>query len=373
MSLEELLALLDQTPVVASIHPVSLCYLPDDVMVLDSVAEAIWLLDDPRPTRSGRLLVRDGAGKRNGRFPHITCYHNPFTPALNGILFDNYDKIATNMIRQSQLASCIAKEAMSYDLVIMLLIDGLSYQDVQNWPEPAKLSWRVEPCLVDVPTVTHVAFPNVLGSPTLAERLFDIGYHNRMGFTYWTREDNKLTDQLFQNIPNVQKTSHFPHIIATLRQHLTRSSNSEKNYIQIIRTGLDGYAHHQKRKPPIQAIIDDVRQEFIQLTALCGELGEKYGWRSALYLTSDHGILWFDEFEPQVIGTAPAGASARWCHWRDLYHQTENGRQFRIGNDEYYCLDFPKLRRSPRIDEQGVHGGISFQESIVPLVTVRIE
>ena len=368
MSLEELLALLDQTPVVADIHPVSLCYLPDDVMVLDSVADAVWLLDDPKPTLPGRLLIRDEGGGGDGRFPHITCHHNPFTPALNESLFDNYDEIAANMLCQSQLAPRIAKEAMAYDLVIMLLIDGLSYQDVQDWPNQAKSSWQTEPCLVDVPTVTHVAFPNVLGSPTLAERLFDIGYHNRMGFTYWTREDNKLTNQLFQTIPNVQKTSHFPHIIATLRQQLNRSPNSGKSYIQIIRTGLDGYAHHQKRKPPIQAIIEDIRQEFMQLISLCSEMNEKYDCRTALYLTSDHGILWFDEFEPLVIGTAQAGASARWCHWRDLYQQTENGRQFRVGKDEYYCLDYPKLRRSPRIDEQGIHGGISFQESIVPFL-----
>lgn len=373
MSLEELLALLARTPVVANIHPVSLCYLPDDVTVLDSVVDAMCLLDNPKPTRSGRLLIRNEQGERNGRFPHITCDHNPFTSELNDILFNNYDRIATNMLCQSHLASRIAKEAMDYNLVVMLLIDGLSYHDVQNWPELSNSSWYIEPCFVDVPTVTHLAFPNVLGSPTLAERLFEIGYHNRMGFTYWTREDNKLTDKLFKNIPNVQKTSHFSHIIATLRQQFTHDPSSGKSFFQIIRTGLDGYAHHQKRKPPIQAIIEDVRQELIQLASLCNEFNEKHGWRTALYLTSDHGILWFNEFEPLVIGTAPAGASARWCHWRDLYHQNENGRQFLVNNEEIYCLNYPQLRRPLRIDEQGVHGGISFQESLVPFVTVRIE
>lgn len=373
MSLEELLALLDRTPVVANIHPVSLCYLPDDVTVLDSVVEATRLLDEPKPTLSGRLLIRDERGERNDRFPHITCNHNPFTFELNAILFDNYDRIATNMLCQSHLASRIAKEAMDYDLVVMLLIDGLSYRDVQNWPEIVNSTWHIVPCLVDAPTVTHIAFPNVLGSPTLAERLFEIGYHNRIGFTYWTREDNKLTDQLFQNISNMQKTSHFTHIIATLRQQFTYSSSSAKSYLQIIRTGLDGYAHHQKRKPPIQAIIEDVRQELLQLVALCNELNEKKGVRTALYVTSDHGILWVDEFEPLTIGAAPAGASVRWCHWRDLYQQSESGRQFLVGNEEIYCLDYPKLRRPLRIDEQGVHGGISFQESIVPFLKVRIE
>jgi len=40
--------------------------------------------------------------------------------------------------------------------------------------------------------------------------------------------------------------------------------------------------------------------------------------------------------------------------------------------EELFCLNYPKLRRELRIDDQGVHGGISFQESIVPFVTVEV-
>jgi hypothetical protein len=218
-----------------------------------------------------------------------------------------------------------------------------------------------------------VAFPNALGAPTLAERLFDLGFHHRLGFTYWTREDNKLTNQLFQAVPEVHKISHFPHIIATLRQQLGNKGQATKSYIQIVRTGLDGYAHSQRRRPPISAIVDDIRQEFLSLVDLCSELHHKYGWRTNLYLTADHGILWHDEFKPVVIGTAPAKSSSRWCSWQELYHQEESGRRFLVNNTEYYCLGYPKLRRPPRIDEQGVHGGISFQESIVPFIAVRIE
>lgn len=367
MSLDELLALLDHTPVVADIHPISCYFLPDDVTVFQSATEVVRLLDNPAPVLPGRWLITKGGKISNGRFPQVTCHHNPFVPDLNSVLFDHFSEIASHMLCQSQIAEHIVSASDTADLIILLLIDGLSYQDVLSWENAI-----IEPCLVDVPAVTRIAFPNLIGTPSLAERLFNAGYHHRLGFSYWTREDNTLTNQLFHTIPEVHKIGHFPHIIATLQQQLNQLSLIGKNYFQIVRTGLDGYAHHQRRKPPVTAIVAEIYQEVSQLVTLCNELNHKRGWRSHLYVTSDHGILWFDECETVVIGTAPAQASARWCGWQELYHQTENGRRFLIGHDEYYCLGYPKLRRPPRIDEQGVHGGISFQESIVPFVTIKI-
>jgi hypothetical protein len=216
-----------------------------------------------------------------------------------------------------------------------------------------------------------LAFPNLVGDPSLAARLFDVGYHDRMGFTYWVRDDNKLTDRIFQTVTEVRRIGHFPQILATLREHLSTVGQT-KTYIQIVRTGLDGYAHRQKRRPPVAAIVKEVQQEFEQLSMSCSDLCSEMGLRACLYLTADHGILWRDEFEPEVLGNAPANSSPRWCGWRDLYQQRDKGHRFVVDNMEYYCLGFPKLRRQLRIDEQGVHGGISFQESIVPFITMRI-
>lgn len=370
-TLDDLLNLLNDTPVIADIHLISICYLPEDVTVLNSAAEAAWLLDDPEPTLPRRLLITTSDTQYDGRFPHVRCDHDPFTPALNAVLFDRYDKIAPQMLCQSQVAERIVADASKHDLIILFLVDGLSYQDVHNWADPTDQTLSVEPCLVDVPTLTRVAFPNLIGVPPLPMRLFDAGYHHRLGFTYWTREDNQLTDRLFHPIAEVKKIGHFPQILATLRSHLSDASQ-RKSYVQIVRTGLDGYAHAQKRRPPIAAIVEEVRQEFEQLTALCGRLCSELGLRACVYLTADHGILWRYEFEPKIVGDAPGKSSPRWCGWRDLYHQRDKGRRFLIDGEEYYCLGFPRLRRPLRIDEQGIHGGISFQESIVPFITVRI-
>jgi hypothetical protein len=368
MTLDDLLGLLDHTPVIADIHPVSIYYLPREVTVLDSLAEAAWLLDDPEPMLPGQLLITTSEPQYSGRLPHVHCDHDPFTPDLNRILFAHFDDIGSRMLRQSQIADRIAADAVEYDLVILLLVDGLSYQDVRGWTSSFGHTLSIEPCLVDVPTLTRLAFPNLIGVPSLAGRLFDAGYHSRLGFTYWAREDNELTDRMFQAIAEVKKCGHFPQILTTLREYVT-GADQTKTYIQIVRTGLDSYAHGQKRKPPVTAIVEEVHQEFEQLSALCSDLCAKTGLRASLYVTADHGILWRDESELEIVGHALANSSPRWCGWRDLYHQRDQGRRFVIQGEEYYCLGFSKLRRQLRIDEQGVHGGISFQESIVPFVT----
>lgn len=373
MTLSELLSVLDATPAIVDIHPVSLCYLPKDVTVLDKVEDIIFLLDNPETTLPGRYLITEAKTQYCGRLPKITCLHDPFSNELNKVLFNHYDDIAELMLCQNELSNRIMMEANSCEIIILLLIDGLSYQDVKEWEiSDDAIQIIIEPCLVNVPSITRIAFPNIISSPTITEQLFDLGYHNRLGFSYWTREDNPLTDKLFFAFPEVQKTSHFPHIMTILQHHFDNKQSSTKYFVQIIRTGLDGYAHSQKRRPPIQAIVGDIQQEFMQITNLCAKLNQKYGWRINIHLTSDHGILWSNEFKPVVVGNASSKASARWCYWRDLYNQDEIGHPFLVNNEEYYCLDYPKIRRPLRIDEQGVHGGISYQESIVPFLTVRI-
>lgn len=186
MTLSELLALLDVTPAVVDIHPVSLSYLPKDISVFETTGEIAHLLDDPKIVLPGRFLIKAEGRQYNGRFPHVICHHDPFTNQLNDILFERYDEITRQMLCQSQLANRITSEASLCGLVVLLLIDGLSYQDVKEWEifSSSDTQAQIEPCLVDVPSVTRIAFPNIIGSPTIAERLFDFGYHNRLGFSY---------------------------------------------------------------------------------------------------------------------------------------------------------------------------------------------
>lgn len=372
MTLEELVVLLDKTPVIADIHPLSLPYLPDDVTVIPVAVDAAVQLDAPTTVWPGRWLLTDDDPVYRHRFPRVRVAHDPFTPALNGVIFQRFEAVAKIMLRQSQLSGIISQAAAECDAIILMLVDGLSYENAQQWCKQHAPLWPLEPCLVDVPTITSIAFPNAVGAPSVAEQLFDLGFHRRLGFTYWTREDNDLTNILFRSLPEVRKTGDFDAIASGARRLVMESVTLGKPFIQIVRTGLDGYAHKQKRTPPVVAIVDEILQEFGRLVQISQEAQRANGCRTGLFLTADHGILWQSEFEPQVVGRAPSGASARYCHWADLFQQDETGMRFGVGHEEYYCLGYPKVRRPLRIDEQGVHGGISFQESIVPFIAVRV-
>lgn len=368
VSLEALLDLLDDTPVIAEMHPVSRCYLPANIAVYETADDLAWLLDMPGTMLPEKALILQADPVYAARFPRVLVDHDPFTSQLNAVLLERFDEIATLMLVQSHLSEQIADQLRRPDVIALMLIDGLSYGDVRRWLD-ARPGVRMElvPCLVDGPTLTEIAFPRIIGDTPPAVRLFDRGYRRRLGFTYWSRENNLLTDMLFRTIPNVNVVSDFSTILATLHRELHISS--EQNiYLQIVRTGLDGYAHHQKRKPPVTTVVDIIMGEVLSLAKLFDEIG----CTAQIYLTADHGILWRDEFEPRIVGRAPAGASPRSCEWRDLYHQDESGQRFVVAGREIYCLDYPKLRRALRIDEQGVHGGISFQESIIPFLKVRI-
>jgi len=368
MQLDEIISLLDRTPIIAEMHPVSACYLPDEIMIFESTHDIFFEMDNPSPTLPAKMLVMASDIVCAERFPRTICEHNPFTPILNEILFDRFDCVSKRMFCQSQITERIVantRQSPEVEVIVLFLIDGLSYQNSVQHIGGKHSNLSIEPCLVDVPTFTSLAFPNIINDPPLALRLFDMGYQNALGVSYWTRDDNTLTDSLFRTIPQVEKISDFQHILFVIERFL-KDHPKQKVYVQVLRTGLDGYVHHQKRQPPIRAIIHQIYQEL----ELLGELFTRLGLNAQLYSTSDHGILWRDEFEAELVGNAPGKSSARWCTWKDLYQQNEPGKRFVVNQQEYYCLGYPKLRRALHIDEQGVHGGISFQESIVPFITM---
>ncbi len=345
VSLDELKELLTKAPIVADIHPVSLCFL-DDVKVT-TIDKLIHELDTPKPSVVTKTLV---VGKGDERFLRVKVIHDPFTPELNKIILDKFDEISKHMLKQSEIAEKIESEADT-DVIMLYIVDGLSYWNVKQNPPSFG---QVTPCLVDVPTLTRLAFPNIIGDPPLAERLFDKGYVHRIGFSHWSREDNELTDKIFR-IALVHKVSDFSEIVRILKSKLRPNT-----FVQIVREGFDEFTHKQRRLPPIKAILEAIYDELNQLIRVCEELQLTY----RIYLTADHGILWRNEFEPQIIENCGK------CHPRYSNHPVERSKLFIVEGKEYYCLEYPKIRRPLRNDEWGVHGGISFQESIVPLIEV---
>jgi hypothetical protein len=44
------------------------------------------------------------------------------------------------------------------------------------------------------------------------------------------------------------------------------------------------------------------------------------------------------------------------------------GRCFDVDRSHYWVLDYPQMGRAWGNNEQGIHGGMSFEESIVPFI-----
>jgi hypothetical protein len=361
-TLVELSQLLDTSPVIARINPVSLAYL-DDVTVYPTLEALVLAYDTPDVGGPGRALTLDANPRYMHRFPHITCDHDPFTPSLNQVLFQRYDFVQTHMLAQAQVTERIVSESDGYDNVILLLIDGLSFADVRHWAcRPAtqsKGALTIEPCLAAAPTITEVGFRAIIGDSSLALRLFDRGYTDRLGFTYWEREDNRLTNTLFRTI-QTEKVRYFSEILERLRQ-----KSLKKTYVQILRSGLDSLAHGYRGRPPTEAVIEDIWTDF---TALADVVAEK-GIAARLYLISDHGLLW--QHETQFVVSEEGGK----VHPR-YYAPGErgwHGMAVTFNGHQYHVLDYPQVRRELYSDEQGTHGGISFQEAIVPFVTLEVK
>lgn len=354
MNLTELDALLNQTPVIARMHPVSLAFLDRPVQVFTTAREMALALDANVMLPLERWLTFDAAPRYLRRFPEIICDHHPFTPGLNRILLEQYDWVAQHMLTQPRIAERITSEAEGYDTVVLVLLDGLSYADCQAWP-------NVKPCLAVLPTITRVCFPAIVNDPPIASRLFTQGFERRVGFTYWNREDNTLTDRLFSTIRDVHVIqSRFAEVVDWLR----RDTHLHHSYIQIVRSALDDYADGIRVAVPRAALLQELWNDLLAIT----DALKSHGLRARVYVTADHGLLWKDaEHAFEVLIQERGG-----LRYGPTKPRSSRGRWVKLDNSRSWVLDYPQLRRDFHSNEQGTHGGISFEECITPFITLEV-
>jgi len=365
MQLTDIEGLLARTPIALQAHPTLLAYLPPDVEVLPDAKSLLARLDSPSPCHPSPMLTFDTDPRVRSRLPLVSCATDPYTDALNKVFAKRYDTVAAYTLKQSQIADRMLQGNDSYEIIVLLLVDGLAYHDTRDWSAQLAPSAQVQPCLAEGPTITRLCFPTIIGTPSIAARLFDAGFTARVGFSYWHREDNELTNRLFTTIQDVRRCGNMKDVVTQLGVYI-HNHHAERIYAQIVRVGLDASAHHMRELPPVAALLSQLLLAVQALMKLLAQTGR----RAALYLTSDHGILWREEFAPEIIGNAVG--SARYAHWQDLGHQKQTGLQFAVGSESYYVLPYPLVRRPLRSDEAGVHGGVSFQESIVPFLSVEV-
>ncbi len=360
ITLEELTKVLLRMPLMVEMkHPLSVAFLPEEVKVYADAWEMIIDLDRPDPQESIPMLALGIEPRLSHRLPRFRCLHDPLTSELNRVLLSRYEFIKAHLLCQSQIGSEILSQADAAEAIVLILVDGLSYADIKR--HAAQWLLHTSPILVDGVSITEQGMRRVIGDPPLAARLFDKGF-SPLGFTYWERPEEYLTDQIFRGFGHkIHKVRSFEEVGETLK-----NQDLKRAYVQIVRMGLDGVAHRHRDKPNIPATISAIMTDFEVII----DIFRKKQLYAHLYLTSDHGILWKWEHQLETYENNPSTEPLRYYEY--ARHNNPHTLNTKFAGRDFALLEYPYLRRKLRSNEWGVHGGLSFEESIVPLIKITI-
>ena len=356
VNLKNLQELTRQMPVMAEVHPLSLAFLSDEIRLFADPWQMVAELDAPTPQPLRPMLATRVESALRHRIPAVHCTHEPLTTELNRVLLRRFEFVKTHMLCQSHVADEIAYRTDA-DVIALIVVDGLSYADLQHSIVTSEYSYQVQPVLVDGVSITEQGMVRLVGKPPLAYRLFDAGFRTCLGFTYWERATEPLTDRLFAGFGDrVHKVKSFDVVLAALARADLRNA-----FVQIVRTGLDGIAHRQRDKPNVAAGVADILNDSEQLAAAF----ERKGLNTWVHLVSDHGILWAHEHALQPYEFS----GAKHPRYYEYAKASEHVLTATFEGKEFALLAYPYLRRELRANEWGVHGGLSFEESVVPWVS----
>ena len=287
-------------------------------------------------------------------FPTVEFPVLPSIAQVNDALPSRFE--TTNLFKQSEVAAEITARIRQElpQIVVLLVFDGLSFYDVIDWELPQT---TLKPCIVDGLSVTNSAMQRLIGSPVLTHRLFELGYIRRLGFSYWERARNALTNTLFSEFPENQlhRMTTFDDVLQTIKT----SEWSTHTYIQIIRSGLDGVCHSNRERPNTKSILNDLRRDIFLLLETLQETKKSF----RLFITADHGILWYADQD--IIPLAQEKFKARYTEGTVV--GTDNVLTLNTETGPYTVLLGDKaIAKNKKSTEWGFHGGISAQESLVP-------
>lgn len=357
-----------QTPVVASMDPLAALGLPDNTRLFNDEAAALAALDDPTFDTLAPIVILSQRDDLQTRFPSYQIVGRPSAQTLNRLLPRRLELARSLLMCNHQVADRIAQDVSLRrpPVVVVLLVDGLSYEDTLQW------GWSTQPCLVDGPSVTYrfdkldpkrvnpnIGFAALIGTPPLAVRFRSQGFKHFRGFSYWQRGQNTVSDTLFYHIP-LSRLHGFPTVLEALKADTIQPGT----YIQIVREGLDGLAHG-KRELSHWEIAGALQSIQSDLVALVGILKHNLPG-SLVYVTADHGILWKHE---HTFERLPLENS------RPRY--TENPvpdhlHDYVTEMHGFGALHYPYLGANISANDAGVHGGVSYQESIVPFIRIEV-
>jgi hypothetical protein len=325
----------------AEIIPDGASYLRrlDDLDLLDERREYLLQADVPWP------------------FPRIAIDERPDPWRVSEALFQRFDEARRLLPTQGDIAEIISHRVRRHapSVVALIIADGLSYYDLPE-DQPA------EPCLVDGITTTEFGYRRVLGQPEISRRLFNLGYAQQLGFTYFSPDTNDLSRDLYSTLApsQIHRISAFDQVMDHVRgQRFSRA------YIQITMSGLDQLSHAHFDRPPRDHYLQRIIANYQSLIECLSAEHE----RLLVALTADHGILWREVIEPRLeIVDDLFQEDMRSPRYVRGSVMRRYGYPCRSGGKNYTLFGVPWMTRGFRNNEWGVHGGISAWESIVPLM-----
>ena len=361
---EEIKERAHQHPVIASLPKLAQFYL-EEFNIYSSVDDFETDLYDPDHLFQNDVII--DADEHHPDFARLSCDEETVKPRLNTVVDwatnTDYQRLENELLVQSRVKEHILDSVSSEDLVILIIVDGLSFESVRGTAVDAK------PVFVDGISTTEPGYRRVIYgegqySPTsvYADLLDAKRFYNDLAFTYWERGDEDLSTDLHSSMSSVTRISSFTEVVDDLREEYPLE---EKTFVQITRMGLDQDSHNRKEEPNKSAVVQDILDDLGKIHETANKLSDQF----RIFLTADHGILWRDQLppEPSIV-----------C---EDYHPharfVEGGISIKEGRTIFdrdgtktTGLGYPHLTRKLANTEWGVHGGFSYYESIVPLIEV---
>lgn len=362
--------LLQRVPIAGDIHPLVPICLSPETHIFDEPRLLLDIIDDQAQGFDQPILLLKSNSQLSARFNTTRILDHPPVDIINKNLRHRLDYIRQSLLTTHKLAAHIESDVghYQYDLVVFLLIDGLSYGDVLGW------GFDVTPCFVDGPSVTFqtddagklissIGFASIVGDPPVAQRLYHLGYHSAFGYTYWQARDNLLAGYMFKGIPD-NAVVNFEDILGMIEEEEIPA----KSYIQIVREGLDGLAHSKRelRTNEIQSAIQAVKDDIERLIASI----QSKSLPAVIFITSDHGILWKNDHDWKMIDQN--GSKPRYSISSPDSEMAKHYVRFECNHRPYYLYTYPYLGKPIRKNDSGVHGGLSYQESLVPFMKIKV-
>ena len=365
--IDELLRNLAIAPVMGQFHPLVPLCLPDGTDVRLNAREVAVEMDGRAASRVRPILIAELDHAYADRFITMNLIDLPDIERINAGL-PNRLKAARALLTPRYIATRITADALQhgYRVVALLLVDGLSYEDARHWPE------MPEPVFIDGPSITYfqaadghilpdVGFAAIVGTPPLAQRLFQLGLKRARGYSYWDRESNDVAAMMFEGMPLRR--------VSGVNEGLNHLANEplEDLYIQIVRVGTDGLAHGRREvsSREVAATVEAVREDMLSLVHMI----QKTELPGAVYVTSDHGMLWKRQ---HTLLEANDHRSPHPRYSASPMAEDAPVSCFRAGDTAFSLYHYPFLGSPIRANNSGVHGGLSYWESIVPFVHIEV-